>query len=94
MALTARTVKKEMPRRARHPAESSGSVCRDCSASALSEVRKILRGSDSASALADSPVLNQYFKFAAVGTGGQLILVVPEAEFVFIHRATPTTIAE
>lgn len=31
--------------------------------------------------------LNQYDKFAAVGSGGHLVLVVPEAEFVFVHRA-------
>jgi CubicO group peptidase (beta-lactamase class C family) len=33
------------------------------------------------------PVLNSYDKFAAIGNGGQLILVIPEAEFVFVHRA-------
>ena len=32
------------------------------------------------------PVLNTYDKFAAIGTGGQIILVIPEAELVFIHR--------
>jgi len=32
------------------------------------------------------PTLNQWDKFAAIGTGGQLILVIPEAEFVFVHR--------
>ena len=32
------------------------------------------------------PTLNQWNKFAAIGTGGQLILVIPEAEFVFVHR--------
>jgi CubicO group peptidase (beta-lactamase class C family) len=33
------------------------------------------------------PALDRYDKFAATGTGGQLVLVVPEAEFVFIHLA-------
>lgn len=32
------------------------------------------------------PVLNTYDKFAAIGTGGQIILVIPEAELVFVHR--------
>lgn len=32
------------------------------------------------------PVLNTYDKFAAIGNGGQLVLVIPEAEFVFVHR--------
>lgn len=32
------------------------------------------------------PTLNQWDKFAAIGTGGQLILVIPEADFVFVHR--------
>ncbi len=32
------------------------------------------------------PVLNTHDKFAAVGTGGQIILVIPEAELVFVHR--------
>lgn len=32
------------------------------------------------------PTLNQWDKFAAIGTGGQLVLVIPEAEFVLVHR--------
>jgi len=36
---------------------------------------------------ADYPELNLYDKFAAIGSGGQLILVVPEAGFVFVHLA-------
>ena len=32
------------------------------------------------------PVLNTYDKFAAIGTGGQIILVIPKAELVFVHR--------
>lgn len=32
------------------------------------------------------PALRQYGAFAGRGTGGQLILVVPDADFVFVHR--------
>jgi hypothetical protein len=31
--------------------------------------------------------LNRYDQFAAIGSGGQLLLVVPEAEYVFVHLA-------
>jgi CubicO group peptidase (beta-lactamase class C family) len=36
---------------------------------------------------ADYPELDRYDKFAAIGSGGQLVLVVPEAGFVFVHLA-------
>ena len=32
------------------------------------------------------PTLNRFDKYAASGTGGQFVLVVPEAECVFVHR--------
>jgi CubicO group peptidase (beta-lactamase class C family) len=32
------------------------------------------------------PVLDSYDKFAAIGNGGQLVLVIPGAGFVFVHR--------
>lgn len=31
--------------------------------------------------------LNPYDVFAAIGTGGQTVIVVPQAEYVFVHRA-------
>ena len=34
----------------------------------------------------DLPALDRHDAFAAVGTGGQLVLVVPAARFVFVHR--------
>ena len=37
-------------------------------------------------ALAGYPALDRYAHFAAIGTGGQLVLVVPDAELVFVHR--------
>lgn len=36
---------------------------------------------------ANYPALDQYDKFAARGTGGQFLLVVPDADFVFAHTA-------
>lgn len=40
-----------------------------------------------AGSLASYPALNAHDLFAAIGTGGQLLLVVPGAELVFVHRA-------
>ncbi|MGZ5515359.1 MAG: serine hydrolase [Candidatus Aminicenantales bacterium] len=37
--------------------------------------------------LADYPALNAYDKFAAVGSNGQLVLIVPAARFVYVHLA-------
>jgi CubicO group peptidase (beta-lactamase class C family) len=39
-----------------------------------------------AGSLASCPTLNRHDVFAAIGTGGQLVLVSPGAEFVFVHR--------
>jgi CubicO group peptidase (beta-lactamase class C family) len=35
----------------------------------------------------EHPTLARHDAFAAIGTGGQLLLVVPGADFVFVHRA-------
>jgi CubicO group peptidase (beta-lactamase class C family) len=39
-----------------------------------------------AGSLGGSPELDRHDCFAAIGTGGQLVLVVPAAEYVFVHR--------
>jgi len=39
-----------------------------------------------AGSTAKYPRLNEFDCFAAIGTGGQFVLVVPKAEFVFVHR--------
>lgn len=39
-----------------------------------------------AGSLAGYPALDRHDHFAAIGTGGQLLLVVPDAELVFVHR--------